>query len=69
MLTGTRGRYSAGQVETEKLKEQNHILRNEVDNLRRAFSALRTIQEFIDQADHPDVDVIVLVMLYENCCH
>ena len=61
MLTGTRGRYTATQPETEKLREQNHILQNEVDNLRRAFGALHAIQEFIDNAENPEMDVFALV--------
>ena len=61
MLTATRGRYSATQPETERLRDLNHVLQTEVDNLRRAFTAMHTIQEFIDNAENPEVDVMALV--------
>ena len=61
MLTPTRSRYSATQPETERLRELNHILQTEVSSLRRAFNAMHTIQEFIDNADNPEVDVMALV--------
>lgn len=58
MLTATRSPYSATQPETNRLRQQNHILQAEVTNLRRAFNALYNIQQVMDDIRGPeDVEV------------
>jgi len=64
MLTTTRSPYSATLPQTDRLRQQTHILQAEVTSLRRAFNALYSIQQVVDEIHAPgesEVDVMTLV--------
>ncbi len=61
MLRTNTGHLGATTPEVKQLRENNHLLRQEVDNLRRAFNALHTLHRFTDNASNPDIDVFALV--------